>query len=433
MNRKIIELSEYQTKSPTREESDIEEDMMAGEDKNLENLNLVYEDKKLKSYLKKQGILTIRELKSGLEISSTSHIGVVQFSNFTVKVLPKFSINVTNLPKLIAYAFDLDDIIIPESQIEFQAEENQLIDILIVFFVRHCQKLLRQGLLKSYNSYHDDIRYLRGKLLLQQQVLNVIKNKPIFACEFDELEYNNLENQILMFCLNRSYNLTNSDSLRKEIRRLIHQFSGLVDEKYITIDDFDKINYTRLNNHYKKIHELCKLIISSTGIADFYLEKKHFVSSFFVDMNKVFEKFVTRLFREYYPSSYIVESQKGKKAWTSDDGGSSYIRTDILLTNKAGKHIIIDTKYKRKLSDNDRFQIGFYIHEYHQKKGFAIIPQFSDSKDQSITSKVQEINIEIKTINIDKTLDLIYSKDKNFYDELKSMVQKLVPMNDIEI
>ncbi len=427
MARTIIELAEYQTKSPQLEEEFLYEETKQEEDKTLEKLQLTQEDKKLRNFLKKQGILTIRELRNGLEISSSSHIGVVQFSNFTVKVLPKFSLNIKNLPKLIAYAFDLDDIIIPESEITFQAEEKQLIDILITFFVRKCQQLLRQGLVKSYVTYQDDVKFLRGKLMLKQQIRHVIRKKPEFACEFDELEYNNLENQILLFCLKRSYHFTESDSLRKEIRRLIHQFSGLIDDIQITFDDFDKINYNRLNQHYKKIHDLCKLIISATGIGDFYQERQHIVSSFFVDMNKIFEKFVTRLFREFYPESHTVESQKGKRAWQTDSGGGSYIRTDILLTNETGQTKIIDTKYKRKLSREDPYQIGFYIHEYKQREGFAILPKYSDSTTQSMTSQVQEITIYVRTIDIDETIDLLYSHDEQSRNQLKTIVQTLVP------
>lgn len=422
---KQITLKEYETKSP-KIEDELEEDTILSEDIELEGLRLNSDDKKLAANLKKSKILTIRGLESGLEISSSSYIGVAQFSNFTVRVLPKVSMTLENLPKLIAYAFDLEDIIIPESEIKFRPEEDQLIDILITFLVRQCQKLMRQGLLKSYIEYQDETRFLRGKLLVKQQILNVIKNKPIFSCEFDELEYNNLENQIILFSLKRSYSITNSDSLRTEIRKLIHQFSGLVDDVQITISDFEKIYYTRLNRHYEKIHELCKLIIAGTGISDFYKETRQLVSSFFVDMNSIFEKFVTKLFVEYLPSSYTVEVQKGKPAWISDDKSLQYIRTDILVTNQAGSKIVIDTKYKRKLSRDDLNQIGIYIHEYKQNRGFAIIPLYSDSKMDSFTSSVQQITISVKTINIDDTLQSLYSKDESAYQKLKTTIQSLI-------
>jgi 5-methylcytosine-specific restriction enzyme subunit McrC len=427
MNRKVIELAEYQTKSPIEDESSDENTHHVYDD-SLAKIQLHPNDKKLILFLKKQGILSIRELKSGLEISSFSYIGVAQFTDFTVKILPKFSMTSTNLPKLIAYAFELDDIIIPENEVRFTPDENYLVDILITFFIRKCQKLLKQGLFKSYVTYQNDITSLRGKLLLKQQIINSAQYKPVFSCEYDELEYNNLENQILLRCLRISYKLTQSDVLKKEIRRLTGQFLGFVDDKQITYDDFQKIHYTRLNQHYEQIHELCKLIIFPIGISDFYKETRYTVSSFFVDMSKVFEKFVTRLFREYYSPWYLVESQKNRNAWLNDDGTSSYIRTDILLTDQQDRRkIIIDTKYKRKLSSYDPYQIGFYIHEYNEKIGYALLPKYSDSREQTMTSMVQEIIIEVKTIDIDKTLDLIYSRDSTSEVQLMQYLEKLVP------
>ena len=91
-------------------------------------------------------------------------------------------------------------------------------------------------------------------------------------------------------------------------------------------------------------------------------------NSFFVDMNLIFEKFVTRLFKDFYNSEYFVEDQKNKKAWITDEGAYTNIRTDILLSSPTGKKIVIDTKYKRKISQTDSFQIFFYVHEYNEKK-----------------------------------------------------------------
>ena len=426
MSRRIIELAEYKTISPKTEDV-YDEEFEQTEDKNLEELSLTPEDQKLKAYLKKRGILTIIELKKGLRITSSSHIGIAQFSEFSVLVLPKILMNPQSLPKLIEYAYDLEDIIIPESEIKFEPTENLLIEIIISSFTIKCQHILRQGLIKSYVTHEENIPYLRGKLMLQQQFLNVAYKKMQFACAYDELEHNNLENQILRFTLEQCYSLTSNDSIKREIRRLIHQFEGFVERVPINLDDFEKINYTRLNQHYEGIHKLCKLILSSIGISDFYKQKISFVNSFFVDMNVIFEAFVAKLFKEYYPLP--SETQKGRKAWTIDLGGTAGIRTDVLIYDNRGKpKSIIDTKYKKKLTESDRFQIGFYIHEYEKRVGYAILPKHLESSDHSIISKQQEISINVKHIDIDRTINLLYSKTDESIDDLKQLVEELVPV-----
>jgi len=207
---------------------------------------------------------------------------------------------------------------------------------------------------------------------------------------------------------------------------LTHQISGSVEKIPISLHDFNKITYTRLNQHYEKIHQLCKLILTSTGIADFYKQKIPFVNSFFVDMNVIFEAFVAKLFDQYYPLP--IETQKGKRAWVTNEGSAANIRTDILIYDNMGKpKSIIDTKYKKKLKESDRFQIGFYIHEYEKREGFAILPRHSESTDHQIISKQQEIKINVKHIDIDETISWIYSKNEEDKDKLREMVERLIP------
>ena len=61
----------------------------------------------------------------------------------------------------------------------------------------------------------------KGKLLLVQQLQNDARSNAKFACEYDELEYDNLENQILLYSLHRCSSWTVSSSKRNEINRLI--------------------------------------------------------------------------------------------------------------------------------------------------------------------------------------------------------------------
>ena len=416
-DRILIEVPEYKTISPSTESSESERNKLA-------ELSLTAEDIALKNYLGKEGILTILELKKGLQITASSHIGIAQFSNFSVIVSPKFSVKYSSLSKLIEYSYDLEDLIIPESEIKFKNTKNILIEIIISSFLKQCQKLLDQGLVKSYVTYEENIPYLRGKLLLQQQFMNSAHKKLQFACEYDELESDILENKILLTTLETCYNVTKNESLKKYTRRLIHQISGFVSKSIISMDDFDKINYTKMNQHYQKPHQLCKLILSSTGIEDFYKEKIPYVNSFFVDMNVIFEAFVAKLFRQFYP--FPSESQKVKKAWKTK-GRFANIRTDILIYDNH-RHVqdIIDTKYKKELIQSDRFQIGFYIHEYEKKKGYAILPQQAGSKDDTIISERQEITINVKHIDIDQILEMVFS-DIDQSSEIRKELVRLVP------
>ena len=114
----------------------------------------------------------------------------------------------------------------------------------------------------------------------------------------------------------------------------------------------------------------------------------------------------------------MVEEQKKKKAWKIQDedeneDGTYSIRTDILLKdndNDKLKHLV-DAKYMEEIKSSDRYEIGFYIHEYDMVEGFALLPHdqrgqqgYQRLEDKTITSEVQGIRIHIKHVDIDDLL-----------------------------
>ena len=283
--KKPIELREYDKKSVDEHEA-----LMLEGDLDLQNK---LEDKK---------ILTISlTTTKKTQFKADSKIGVARFTNFTVTINPKIT-DIRNLVKIINYTLDVDIDIIPESEVKFRNESNMLTEVIFSTFLQHFQDLKFQGLYKSYVLHQDrNMPYLRGKLLLLQQLQNDARLNAKFACEYDELEYNNLENQILLFCLHKCRHLTVFDSKRNEFNSMIQQMDTFVKYESISIDDFKKLNYTRLNQYYEKTHQLCKIIIQDIGISDFYEQETSFVNSFFIDMNDIFEKFFFKLVKEYYP------------------------------------------------------------------------------------------------------------------------------------
>lgn len=432
MSNTIIKLVEHKGSSSEDILGSLSDEDYKDNKKKLEGLKLeTKEDQKLKQILKDEGILTIKQLTSGLEISPSSYIGTVQFSNFTVRVYPKYSMDPKNVRQMLDYVWDVKpkiQIKFLESTIDVEKEETTLlVDIVITSLIDQCNLLLKQGLFRSYVVHEENVPFLRGKLLLKQQIQNTLKNNAKFACQFDELEYDNLENQILLAALGESHNITNDDELKRDLRLLIYQFSIFTSRPSISIQDFDNIQYDRLNQRYESPHNLSRLILEASGFREYSSGKKIKIKPFFINMDDVFEKFIEKLFRRYYSKSnrYNVQSQKTTKAWRSDSFRDYSIRTDILVsdTRDKNKKFILDTKYKSKLSPQDRYQIAFYIHEYRQMEGTALLPTFPDEKPDELTSEEHKIKIHVKRIDINDVIDKISNKSEK---ELLKIVDDIV-------
>ena len=405
-------------------------------------------DIELQEQLENDSNLIIEEFPDGLRVKASSEAGIAQFSDFSISVKPRF-VSPENLAGLLDFAYGFDEKMgLSDNEVQFDAakEDNFLIAILIISFINHCEKIIRQGLYKSYQTETDDLRYLRGKLIMSQQIKNDLKKKLAFNCEFDELVTDNIENQICLHILKKCYTYLKTDDLRRKCNTLIRRFSIEVTEeledgrKHLIESDF-KIVYNRLNEHYKPIHELAKIIWQKTGISDLYKFRKSSINSFFIPMHQVFEMFLEQLFRKYFPE-FEVDTQTTKQAWKkqeeidaelSPDEKSLNIRTDILLKQESVVKYLIDAKYKRRLGSPDRYELGFYIHEYGTEHGFAILPVSPEDKqnnqspnDTLITSKkhTPPIKIHIKYIDIDKIVGLIFSQEKDSIK--KTEIEKLI-------
>ena len=474
MDKPIVKLYEHRTSSSDNVVEKLNDDDYKNNQKILSGKKLeTREDIKLKNDL--NGILTIKELRSGIEISPTSHIGTVEFSEFIVKVSPKYSMKPKNINILLDYILDVKPPIkinFVESSINVEKEEKiLLVDVVINSLVQQCELLLKRGLLKTYVVHEENVSFLRGKLLIKEQIQNNMKKNTKFGCQFDELEHNNLENQILLAALSSSHNITNDNELKRKLRILMYQYSTFTEHIPILPQDFEKIMYNRLNQHYETAHDLSKIILESSGFREYRKEKRIKIKPFFINMNDVFEKFVEKLIRFYYSkyTKYKIQPQKTTKSWKSDNFQDKNMRTDILVDETGSdKKFILDTKYKESLSPNDRYQIGFYIHEFIQKEGTALLPEFKEKgislspptpktkeewnediqkyrdnhkgfdfieedgelkaimKNDDLISVKKGIELKLKRININKIVEMIDEGkiDKSLHDEIGKFIRK---------
>ena len=455
---RTITLREHKTWEPN---NDQEEEQVT---KWLENLSS--RDRELMEDTKEYLEINIDPVSKKPKIKASQFVGSVQFDGygdpedgFRINVIPKIYQEYTpdvwkKIAEIIDFAGEVSEDDIIESQ-EMYFEENiepTLEDSLSYKLIRESNELLRKGLLKSYVVHTENISSLRGKLLLQRQMINDATHSPYFFCEYDELEYDNIDNRIILQALISCERQTRNPDIKTKALRLIQQFSSVVSDEKIRKFDVDRAmnSYTRQNAHYEKIHKICKLVWEHSGISDFFHGNYSLIQPIFVDMNEKFEDFVQNLISKHHGQGEHVHTQKTKPGWDIDTGGTRGIRPDIVLKDvKRKKSKIIDVKYKKELADSDRYQIGFYLHEYSDQKqteGFAILPNYEETKDgygfgdcpkhqkyyetRIFTATKTKIQIHEKRINVDEILKSIEKKNESERKKaLKNHVKDLITKN----
>ena len=210
--------------------------------------------------------------------------------------------------------------------------------------------LLRRGLDRSYEPFEAELATVRGHIELGPSLRLQARNMRRLQCEFDELSFDVLHNQIIKAVLKRVAKMpTLSKELASETQTVLARFSGVSDIR-LTSSCFSRIRLHRNNAHYDLLLKISQLLhdqllptsnIGASGFRDVLANEK--------EMARVFEAFV-RSFYRLEQTTYQVEPLTIR--WVAEPVGEDsthllpQMRVDVFLKSDM-RHLIIDTKYYR--------------------------------------------------------------------------------------
>jgi 5-methylcytosine-specific restriction endonuclease McrBC regulatory subunit McrC len=381
-------------------------------DSELEYLNKTFLSKQAKAF-------RITFDKDGNpNIENTSFAGIIQLDSVRIHFSTKVRVNLFYMLSFLksedSFVFD------PIKVIEIK-EGGNFFDIIGRLFFNELEKIIEQGILKSYVKKEENVNFLKGKLLHKEQIKHNLNIKPKFYCRYHDLTCDNIENQIILRAIDLLIPMIKyNENLKYDLLRL----EGFLKEEVslnvaLSKRDCEFITYNRLNQHYKSIIDFSKLIFEENFIRSVSRGKsKGF--NFIVNMNQVYEDFLTEMIEEVVKSeprfaSYSVASQltfntlvKEKKLRT---------RPDIILKKGKDKYpLILDAKYKLSDSKSDYYQmIAYSLAIPSSEKACLVYPGNGkpSSVDYTVVKDLEDPNSE--TINLClRTVPLFTKKDEEF-------------------
>ena len=345
----------------------------------IEGETLTVADQQLKQNLEagEEGRLLVDELRSGIRITARSWVGVVRFERFEVCIVPKLAGDNIGLVEMIEFATGLDALRRASSARTLHAEGAGLLDLLALLLVEAAESILRGGILADYVEREDELPVLRGRLLVDQQVLRRFGQIDRVFCRFDEHEQDIVENQLLAAALGRCSTRITHESVRRRVRRLLAVFQEVCRADELDLDALRQrgIAYHRLNDHYRDAHALAWLLLDGLGTRDVLVSGKTRCFAFLIDMNRLFEMFVYRLVDQLLAGTGLhVHYQRGDRSIiVNASTNQPYARVvpDLLIETTVpaiGARVAVDAKYKlydeRKLDSGDVYQAFLYAYAF---------------------------------------------------------------------
>ena len=317
------------------------------------------------------GRLDVRWLSNGaVEVQATSWVGVVRFSGVEVHVVPKLVGGSLRVLQMLQYAAGIRILRRLPADRMLAANGSDLFDLICLLFVEETRALLQEGLLRDYRQMDETLEVLRGRLRHREQYLRRFGRLDRLECSFDEFDSDIAENQLVAAGLAVVRRRAQDPDVRRAATRLAGVLEEACEPRTSDVTWYERvIRYDRRNGRYRTAHELAKLVLRGVAFDDLYDTSSGRVTAFLMDMNAVFELFVTRLVQEALEGteSYVLAQERFGTVIRNDDTGHTYaaIRPDIVICQVgAATRVPVDVKYKlydtRKLSTSDVYQTFLY-------------------------------------------------------------------------
>lgn len=308
-----------------------------------------------------------------MRVTTYSWVGVVRFAAVEIRVVPKLIGGTLPVLRMIEYAEGIRLIARLPTDRPLPADGTDLFDLIVMLLTEEVKALIRNGLIRDYRPVEESLDVLRGRLRIREQYLRRYGQLHRIECAFDEYDGDVPENQLLAAALQAAETRVGDLDVRNSARAFGGVLREICDVRTRDADWYTRtIRYGRRNARYRPSHELAKLVLKGLALTDRVDRSTLHLTSFMIDMNAIFERFVTKLVANSLANTALrARAQQTVRAVIVDEeSGDTYstIRPDITVEDAAnGRTVPIDVKYKlydsaKKVSTADIYQLFVYAY-----------------------------------------------------------------------
>ncbi|MCO4566509.1 hypothetical protein Si084_01709 [Streptococcus infantarius subsp. infantarius] len=183
--------------------------------RDIEELRAYIDEQNFKDFTGQSDIEEfLKPIKNGVQ--ANNYVGVLQTkSGLTIEILPKIAGRTEEATDTRVRQLFLEMLKAVRSingktfrLTNLNAKKNNLLEVFISKFLNESDMIIKRGLKSSYVTVQSNEKFLKGKLLMTQQLRRNIVNQSYFFNEYDEFMTNSAENQLIKTTL--EYLLKNS-------------------------------------------------------------------------------------------------------------------------------------------------------------------------------------------------------------------------------
>ena len=265
---------------------------------------------------------------------------------------------------------------------------------------------------KAYVLRNANMRSFRGRLDVSKHIQHNLVDQSRMYCSFRPMTMDTTINQTIRYVYRLVMNADIGD-VRRTFGGLAEHDTRLasfgVSNRAVTLEEIDRIVYTRMTEPYRRLMALSKIVIRGLGACDCAFSRE--APAFFVDLAEIWENYLMRVFRTRMPEYRFESPNESQNKLRLLDGGRS-IRPDFFVRSGSDGRLlaILDAKYKRyshvgrtandphAVSRDDLYQMATYLYRFadpsYNALGLFISPYSKDGNDlQSVLGRNHDIGV----------------------------------------
>lgn len=340
-----------------------------------------HELKRLYDFNDRNGNEFFTGIRDGIKFKS--FVGVIQIGGLTIEILPKTDrnraseqdysdwhgalLNMLRVCKFISVS--------TVSEASLKRKYNSILDLYFEMYLDEIEKLLRQGLIKSYRKQSGNVTALKGRIEFAKNIQKNLIHQERFYTNHQVYDYDHLINQILFEGLKVLRLLSSNPTIVDRVSRITSAFPE-VNSKKVDNTHFERLKESRKTASYSKAIQIARMILLNYS-PDIRQGQENMLTLLF-DMNKLWEEYIYRMLLRVERNDINISFQNRKKFWES-----RLIKPDLVINKGYGENretYIIDTKWKvldtikPKPGDDDLKQMFSYNMYWDAKRSMLLYP-----------------------------------------------------------
>jgi 5-methylcytosine-specific restriction enzyme subunit McrC len=324
----------------------------------------------------------------GKVLQAQNYVGVIQTKDgTTIEILPKISntneeesknILIKMLKTLRKSPFK------NFNMANLKSSKMPLLEIFITMFLEELTRLIQRGIKSDYITQEENLKFLKGKLKINEQIKQNYIHKERFFVAYDEFSSDRVENRLIKTTLEFLYKKSKSNRNQQRIREFLFVFDEIGISHHIKTD-FLKVKINRQMKEYEQVLLWCKTFLLENSFSPYKGNDVAFALLF--DMNLLFESYVFDYLKRNDNFQSIAAQDKTHHLAYENKVGKFRLRPDIVINGGA---IIADTKWKilseekaySGVDQSDMYQLYAYGTKYNECKNlFLIYPKDNDMQE----------------------------------------------------